>query len=91
MGYTIFGTSGASPTLTSSTSRHYERYKFGDRYRRLTPIEYARLQGFPDSHCDQAAHAKQYCLLGNAVPPPVARHGLSAAMRLLNRSPAVAV
>lgn len=82
MGYTVFGTGGASPTLTASTSRHYERYKVGDHYRRLTPTEYARLQGFPDNHCDLVAHGKQYCLLGNAVPPAIARHGLSAAMSL---------
>ena len=32
MGYTIFGTEGVAPTLTSTTSRHYERYKIGDKY-----------------------------------------------------------
>lgn len=73
MGYTIFGTAGVSPTLTSTTSRHYERYKVGDRYRRLTPVEYARLQGFPDDHCRAASAYDTYALLGNAVPPPMAR------------------
>lgn len=73
MGYTIFGTAGVSPTLTSTTSRHYERYKVGDRYRRLTPVEYARLQGFPDDHCHIATAYDRYALLGNAVPPPMAR------------------
>jgi DNA (cytosine-5)-methyltransferase 1 len=69
MGYTIFGTNGVAPTLTASTSRHYERYKIGDRYRRLTNIEYARIQGFPDSHCSTATIYNQYELIGNAVPP----------------------
>jgi DNA (cytosine-5)-methyltransferase 1 len=72
MGYTIFGTAGVAPTLTSTTSRHYERYKVGDRYRRLTPVEYARLQGFPDDHCRIATAYDRYALLGNAVPPPMA-------------------
>jgi DNA (cytosine-5)-methyltransferase 1 len=72
MGYTIFGTNGVAPTLTSTTSRHYERYKIGDRYRRLTNIEYARLQGFPDDHCDVVSVYDQYALFGNAVPPPMA-------------------
>lgn len=72
MGYTIFGVSGISPTLTASTSRHYERYRVGDRFRRLTPTEYARLQGFPDRHCDAVSQHSQYELLGNAVPPPMA-------------------
>ncbi len=73
MGYTIFGINGVAPTLTSTTSRHYERYKVGDRYRRLTNVEYARLQGFPDNHCSAVSVYDQYALLGNAVPPAMAR------------------
>jgi DNA (cytosine-5)-methyltransferase 1 len=71
MGYTIFGVNGLAPTLTASTSRHYERYQIGDRYRRLTPQEYARLQGFSDDHCSIAKGYDQYALYGNAVPPPM--------------------
>ncbi len=72
MGYTIFGINGVAPTLTSTTSRHYERYRVGDRFRRLTNIEYARIQGFPDDHCRVASIYDQYALIGNAVPPPMA-------------------
>ncbi len=72
MGYTIFGINGVAPTLTSTTSRHYERYRVGDRYRRLTNIEYARIQGFPDDHCHVCTIYDQYALVGNAVPPPMA-------------------
>ena len=71
MGYSIFGTEGMAPTLTASTSRHYERYKIGDRFRRLTNIEYARIQGFPDHHCDATTVYNQYKLYGNAVPPQI--------------------
>lgn len=71
MGYTIFGVGGLAPTLTASTSRHYERYQIGERYRRLTPREYARLQGFADDHCSAASSYDQYSLFGNAVPPPL--------------------
>jgi DNA (cytosine-5)-methyltransferase 1 len=71
MGYTIFGVGGLAPTLTASTSRHYERYQVGERYRRLTPREYARLQGFQDQHCSAASNYDQYSLYGNAVPPPL--------------------
>ena len=73
MGYTVFGTEGVSPTLTGSTSRHYERYEIKGRYRRLTNIEYARLQGFPDTHCNAVSTYDQYNLLGNAVPPPLVK------------------
>ncbi len=71
MGYTIFGINGLAPTLTATTSRHYERYKVGNRYRRLTNIEYARLQGFPDDWCSILTVYDQYALYGNAVPPPM--------------------
>jgi len=72
MGYTIFGINGVAPTLTSTSSRHYERYKVGKLYRRLTNIEYARIQGFTDNHCFGLSIYDQYALLGNAVPPPMA-------------------
>lgn len=76
MGYTIFGTDGVAPTLTASASRHYERYEIGGRYRRLTNVEYARLQGFPDNHCQAVSVYDQYKLYGNAVPPQIAEHAL---------------
>ncbi len=71
MGYTIFGTAGIAPTVTASTSRHYERYHIQSQYRRLTNVEYARLQGFPDTWCEIASVYDQYRLYGNAVPPPM--------------------
>lgn len=74
MGYSIFGTEGTAPTLTASTSRHYERYRVGDTYRRLTNVEYARIQGFPDHHCDATSPYNQYKLYGNAVPHQIISH-----------------
>lgn len=73
MGYTVFGVEGVTPTLTSTTSRHYERYKIGDQYRILTNVEYARLQGFTDHHCEDISIYDQYKLYGNAVPPVMVR------------------
>ena len=73
MGYSIFGTAGVAPTLTCTTSRHYERYKVGKEFRRLTNIEYARIQGFPDEHCQSATRYDQYPLFGNAVPPQLVK------------------
>ena len=77
MGYTVFGVNGVAPTLTSTASRHYERYKIGNRYRRLTNVEYARIQGFPDDHCSVISVYDQYALFGNAVPPPMAEWVIS--------------
>jgi DNA (cytosine-5)-methyltransferase 1 len=83
MGYTLFGINGVAPTLTSSTSRHYERYRIGNQYRRLTPVEYARIQGFPDNHCERLPIYEQYALYGNAVPPPMVKWVIQ---RLINSS-----
>lgn len=71
MGYTIFGVRGVAPTLTSTTSRHYERYFINGKFRRLTDVEYARIQGFPDHHCSLAPLYDRYALYGNAVPPAI--------------------
>lgn len=73
MGYSIFGIEGIAPTLTCTTSRHYERYQIGNEFRRLTNIEYARIQGFPDNHCSSASKYDQYPLYGNAVPPAMVK------------------
>lgn len=86
MGYTIYGIDGCAPTLTSTSSRHYERFLVGDRFRRLTPVEYCRLQGFPDSHCSSVGRNQQYGLLGNAIPPALAKVGLLAALSTLTAS-----
>ncbi|MBD2294043.1 DNA (cytosine-5-)-methyltransferase [Anabaena sphaerica FACHB-251] len=69
LGYTIFGINGIASTLTASTSRHYERYQVGDKFRRLTNVEYARLMGFPDDWCRVARIYDQYALYGNAIVP----------------------
>jgi DNA (cytosine-5)-methyltransferase 1 len=77
MGYTVYGTSALAPTLTATASRYYERYLIGERYRRLTPQEYARLQGFPSGHCAEAGLAERYRLVGNAIPPQLASWALA--------------
>ena len=81
MGYTIFGVDGLAPTLTASSSRHYERYGIGNRYRRLTNCEYAKIQGFPESHCRAVSVYEQYKLFGNALPPVLAEWAID---RLVN-------
>ncbi|HIK32768.1 MAG TPA: DNA (cytosine-5-)-methyltransferase [Oscillatoriales cyanobacterium M59_W2019_021] len=69
LGYTVFGINGVASTLTASTSRHYERYQVGNKFRRLTDVEYARLMGFPDDWCRVARVYDRYALYGNAVVP----------------------
>jgi DNA (cytosine-5)-methyltransferase 1 len=41
----------------------------GERYRRFTPREVARIQSFPDDFVLVGSEAAQYRALGNAIPP----------------------
>lgn len=46
----------------------------GDKYRRFTPREVARIQGFPESFVLNETDANTYKALGNAISPVVAWH-----------------
>lgn len=41
--------------------------------RRLTPLEYERLQGFPDGWTEGCSDTARHRMLGNAVAVPVAQ------------------
>ena len=45
--------------------------KVGTQIRRLTPVECARLQGFPDHWCEGISDTQAYKCYGNAVSVPV--------------------
>ena len=46
----------------------------GKHVRRLTPIECARIQGFPDNWCDNLSESRQYACYGDAVSVPVVKY-----------------
>lgn len=46
----------------------------GDRYRRYTPREVARIQSFPDSYKLIGSEHNQYKALGNAIAPVMFWH-----------------
>lgn len=56
----------------------------GTRYRRFTPREVARLQSFPDSFKLIGSDSRQYKALGNAVPPVLFWHLISAVIASLD-------
>ena len=56
-----------------------------DENRGFTVREAARLQGFPDSYVFHGDEASQFRLVGNAVPPPLARHIATFVAHLLGR------
>lgn len=70
--YRTYYATGICPTLTAYQKAGYARVKLqiGKRkIRELTPIEYERLQGFPDGWTNVKGLNKydRYELLGNAV------------------------
>lgn len=48
--------------------------KVGDRYRRFTPREVARIQSFPENFKLVGSDSSQYRALGNAIPPVLLWH-----------------
>lgn len=47
-------------------------------YRRLTPLEAARIQSFPNDFSFEGSDAKKYIQIGNAIPPVLMWHVASA-------------
>lgn len=71
----VYAPEGISPTLTAVTGGHHHIKIFDPnvfRVRKLTPREYARLQGFPDSFKFIVSDSQLYKQFGNAVTVNVA-------------------
>lgn len=69
----VYNAEGLCPTLTTSEGGHrqpkiLEQY----RVRKLSPREYARLQGFPESYEQVVSNSQFYKQMGNAVTVNVA-------------------
>ena len=58
--------------------------KSGDRYRRFTPREVARIQSFPENFKLTGSESAQYKALGNAIPPVMIWHVAKAIEGVLN-------
>jgi DNA-cytosine methyltransferase len=71
----VYDPNGLSPTLTAVQGGHHEVKTFDYnrfRVRKLTPREYARLQGFPDDFQFVCSDSQLYKQFGNAVTVNVA-------------------
>lgn len=62
-------------------------YMVGERYRRFSTREAARIQSFPDSFCfDSVSQIRQYKAIGNAVPPVLMWHVIRSLQKTLEVS-----
>jgi DNA (cytosine-5)-methyltransferase 1 len=71
------GRSLAKPLGTVTTRARYSLVD-GERMRMLTTAEYKRAMGFPEGYRLPAVQKTAIHLLGNAVPPAMARHVIAA-------------
>ena len=58
--------------------------KIGDRYRRFTPREVARIQSFPENFKLVGSETAQYRALGNAIPPVMFWYVANSVCKYLN-------
>ena len=70
----IYSSDGMAPTITCNIS-HSSKIEVGDRIRILTPLEYWRLQGFPDEAFDRVSalgmgKTHLYRMAGNSIAVP---------------------
>lgn len=71
----VYDPEGISPTITAVSGGHHHHVKIIEdlRVRRLTPREYARLQGFPESYEIVVSDTQAYKQFGNSVTVPLVK------------------
>ena len=76
--YRVYETDGLARTLRANSGGLGSKtgvYNMGDlKFRKLTPIECERLQGFPDNFTEGVSDTQRYKMLGNAVTVNVAEY-----------------
>jgi DNA-cytosine methyltransferase len=73
----VYSTSGKSPCLTTSQGGHRQAKILetsSGRVRKLTPLEYERLQTVPDNYTSILSNAQRYKVLGNGWTVDVIAH-----------------
>ena len=73
----VFNPDGIIGCLTCVSGGYQEKKVYDDRLgkvRKVTPVEYERLQGLPDNYTAGVADSKRYTLCGNGWAVPVIEH-----------------
>lgn len=72
----IYSVEGKCPTLTTMQGGHREPKVAVDElhYRKLTPLECERLQGYPDNYTEGVSNTQRYKQCGNGWTLPVIEH-----------------
>jgi site-specific DNA-cytosine methylase len=72
----VYSAEGKSPALTAVCGGNQERKIAVDavHWRKLTPVEYERLQNFPDNYTEGLSNSQRYKCLGNSWTVDVIAH-----------------
>ena len=84
-GHGIYGLHGKSLSLTNTPHRigYFDKENKSIVHRRLTPIEYEKLQGFPDGYTEGVSNTRRYMGLSNAFCVPVIEHIIKSLIKTL--------
>jgi DNA (cytosine-5)-methyltransferase 1 len=83
--YRRLNPSGCSPTVDTRFGRP-KYFLHPTENRGLTVREAARIQSFPDSFVFSGTEAEQYKMIGNAVPPQLAKSIATRILKAIDRS-----
>lgn len=73
----VFNPDGVIGCLTCVSGGYQEKKVYDDKVnkvRKLTPVEYERLQGLPDNYTEGISNSKRYTVCGNGWTIPVIKH-----------------
>lgn len=71
----VYNVERKAPTLTAVAGGHQEKKIWHNgRIRKLTPLEYERLQGLPDNYTETVSNSQRYKMIGNGWTIPVIAH-----------------
>lgn len=75
IGKRVYNPNMKCATLTAVTGGYQEKKVYDNgRCRKLTPLEYERLQGMKDNYTEGIANSKRYCACGDGWTIPVITH-----------------
>lgn len=75
----VRGINGKTPMLSASSWEHNNHLSDGTFFRRLTPVEFERLQTVPDDYTASVSNTQRYKMLGNGWTVDVIAHLLRRA------------
>lgn len=83
----VYNTNGKAPTLTcDGGGGHRQKKIYQDgKCRKLTPVEYERLQTMPDNYTKAVSDSRRYSAIGNGWTAAVVIHLLRGALKDVDR------